>query len=751
MPNKAVFQDDSMQRLFDGLTAITDDANYLRNGINGFVNQLDGQLLAQISGQTSAAQALISQLTTRAEDMAGFIKFAIGQLQEAELKNKAAVTALTKVSVKENFWDKLVHGAGAKLGAVEKKIASGLHNIATTLTDTNPIWLILAPIPTLLVAVAKSFKVKIKESTFEARLGTLKEDNQVKYLLKLTANGTEGEQKWAMGQIEQIIKALDEIGRCQAAHAMYTKFGNRPYKDRAHQEAIKVREKLAKLNVASVYYEEGNDFSARYKGSPLLACHYNPMKSDHSELPADNQLRYLIETSALKDGMGKWAKGQIGQIEALYAIIGNAQKALHFIGDKSGKAKEESKITEARNKLVKDFHLDAKFIDGVDFTKYDMQPNVGGVQNIKNTNTIKSTGNYDKFLELLANHESSGNKNPYSVVNQIGYLGKYQMGEAALEEAGLYIKDISSKKNDYIGKWTDKAKKLGVTDKNSFLNNPEAQEIAIKDFQKKVWEYVKKFSPYIGTEIDGVTVTASGLLAAGHLLGSGGLIQLFGGKKYFDEDVNGIPVDDNGTPITKYMKDMGGIDLTDLLGYNPDSGKLDNNAATKPINTEIDNDIKGGKVPLLKQGDIASTYTGDDKSDISFLKSFAHYACYVTSITAVVNSEGMKISPGDFALICKIERNPGDTQFDLQKLPDGVHSQTIAFNEVELRKLLEEGKKPIIRFGTGTNTHFVVATRVDGNGDVIVMDPAVGKERKMDEAHKLGVKATQIRVITVDN
>ncbi|QGQ98806.1 peptidoglycan endopeptidase [Paenibacillus psychroresistens] len=413
--NKAVFQEESMQRLLNGLTDITDDANYLRNGMNGFANQLDGQLLAQISGQTSAAQALISQLTTRAEDMAGFIKFAIGQLQEAELKNKAAVTALTKVSVKEGFWDKLVHGAGAKLGAVEKKIASGLHNIATTLTDTNPIWLILAPIPTLLVAVAKSFKVKIKDSTFEARLGTLKEDNQVKYLLKLTANGTEGEQKWAMGQIEQIIKALDEIGRCQAAHAMYTKFGNGPYKDRAHQEAIKVRVKLAKLNVASVYYEEGNDFSARYKGSPLLACHYNPMKSDLSELPADNQLRYLIATSILKDGKGNWAKGQIGQIEALYAIIGNAQKALHFIGDKSGKAKEESKITEARNKLVKDFHLDAKFIDGVDFTKYDIDPVIntpqGGSDNVGNASYWR-----DKVVELAKLWEG---KIPYCLDGKI--------------------------------------------------------------------------------------------------------------------------------------------------------------------------------------------------------------------------------------------------------------------------------------------------------------------------------------------
>jgi hypothetical protein len=59
-------------------------------------------------------------------------------------------------------------------------------------------------------------------------------------------------------------------------------------------------------------------------------------------------------------------------------------------------------------------------------------------------------------------------------------------------------------------------------------------------------------------------------LAAAHLGGHRGVAQLFGGEKVLEENAEGIPVDGNGTPLTKYMELMGGFDLTYLLGYNPD-------------------------------------------------------------------------------------------------------------------------------------------------------------------------------------
>jgi hypothetical protein len=184
-----------------------------------------------------------------------------------------------------------------------------------------------------------------------------------------------------------------------------------------------------------------------------------------------------------------------------------------------------------------------------------------------------STG-YAGFLQRLADHESSGGD--YKVVNPLGFLGKYQMGDFALADAGFYHDWLengaprSSGNNEFSGTWTDKAKSYGVTSKDDFLNNPEVQEAVIKDYHKAIWNSVSDYAKYVGKEVGGVKVTASGLLAVGHLLGPRGVSQLFGGGGPYDTNEAGIPVDGNKTPATKYLKDMGGLDLTKLLGYNPD-------------------------------------------------------------------------------------------------------------------------------------------------------------------------------------
>ena len=189
-----------------------------------------------------------------------------------------------------------------------------------------------------------------------------------------------------------------------------------------------------------------------------------------------------------------------------------------------------------------------------------------------NFNSIGGTNydGYELYLQAVADHESYGGD--YTVVNQYGYLGKYQMGEAALSEAGFYIEDNLDYDNQYEGTWSEKAMRLGVNSRDDFLNNPEAQEAAIRALNIKQWRYIEYYGldDYIGTTVDGVEVTASGLLAAVHLVGAGGVLQLFGGKKILRENNDGIPIDGNGTPVTKYLQDMGGYDLSELLGENPD-------------------------------------------------------------------------------------------------------------------------------------------------------------------------------------
>jgi len=72
---------------------------------------------------------------------------------------------------------------------------------------------------------------------------------------------------------------------------------------------------------------------------------------------------------------------------------------------------------------------------------------------------------YEAFLSALGLRESSGR---YDVENPWGYLGKYQMGEAALIDAGYYLQDGTAK-NDWKGKWTGKD---GVWSKEDYLSSP---------------------------------------------------------------------------------------------------------------------------------------------------------------------------------------------------------------------------------------------------------------------------------------
>ncbi|MDR7867900.1 MAG: hypothetical protein RIN56_13925 [Sporomusaceae bacterium] len=172
------------------------------------------------------------------------------------------------------------------------------------------------------------------------------------------------------------------------------------------------------------------------------------------------------------------------------------------------------------------------------------------------------------YLDKLGERESS---NDYRARNkEYGYIGKYQMGDAALADAGFYydyLDDGAPKanySNKFNGTWTDKAKAYGVNSYEDFLNSPEAQEAAIRASIKKNWEYIRNngYDKYIGKEIHGVKVSASGLLAACHLVGIGDLGKLLEGGS--------IPADGFGTKGTEYLEKKAGFDLTEILGYNPD-------------------------------------------------------------------------------------------------------------------------------------------------------------------------------------
>lgn len=159
-----------------------------------------------------------------------------------------------------------------------------------------------------------------------------------------------------------------------------------------------------------------------------------------------------------------------------------------------------------------------------------------------------------QFLNDLGARESGGN---YKAFNKYGYAGKYQMGEAALIDAGYYKKASRTYNNDWKGSFTGKD---GVNSLQDFLNNPVAQENAQIIFKKKQWGYLKAIGAdkYSGQIINGYKVTDSGLLAGAHLKGAGSVID------YLKSSGKNIGKDAFGTSVESYIKKFADYDVSEL-------------------------------------------------------------------------------------------------------------------------------------------------------------------------------------------
>ncbi len=216
-------------------------------------------------------------------------------------------------------------------------------------------------------------------------------------------------------------------------------------------------------------------------------------------------------------------------------------------------------------------------------------------------------GNASAFYEMLGKRESGGR---YDMVNSLGYLGKYQMGEAALIDAGFYVKDGTAK-NDWKGEWTGKD---GVTSREGFLASPEAQEKAIRAYHRRVWGYIRNMGldGYSGSTVQGIPITDSGMLAGAHLLGVGGLKQFLESKGMED------PADGYGTRISEYIRKFAGYDIGEIAGETVESSS-DGSSANSP-------DTQGGAE--------ASEAEAGTQRDGSFVSSLADG---VTSVIAALS------------------------------------------------------------------------------------------------------------------
>lgn len=157
-------------------------------------------------------------------------------------------------------------------------------------------------------------------------------------------------------------------------------------------------------------------------------------------------------------------------------------------------------------------------------------------------------GDVDDFYAALAQRESSGNP---SVENTYGYLGLYQMGEPAMMDAQWYDESVpfETSANDWIGTWLTRAQSNGVLSKTNYLDKPNAQNVAVRDYHDRVAVYISALDllRFEGDVVNGVEITRSGLLAACHLLGCGTV------ETYLESPGGGTPADAYGTTIEEYL------------------------------------------------------------------------------------------------------------------------------------------------------------------------------------------------------
>lgn len=171
-------------------------------------------------------------------------------------------------------------------------------------------------------------------------------------------------------------------------------------------------------------------------------------------------------------------------------------------------------------------------------------------------------GSYADFLYKLGQRETGRQDPPYNIENWLGYIGKYQFGESLLIDLGYYKAKIyfgnGARKNYWHGTWTGKD---GIYSKADFLKNKNnVQEIAIREacylnwnrIQSKLEKQGHSLQDYLGHRQRGILITTTGILAAAHLRGASGVVDLLVHNKESK--------DHNGTSILTYLREFGGYD-----------------------------------------------------------------------------------------------------------------------------------------------------------------------------------------------
>lgn len=175
-------------------------------------------------------------------------------------------------------------------------------------------------------------------------------------------------------------------------------------------------------------------------------------------------------------------------------------------------------------------------------------------------------GNYIDFINALGKRESNNN---YKCVNKYGFAGRWQFGKMRLYDFGYSLNGYSPKNKPVL-------KFISLTE---FLNNPKLQcEIMRKHVEHWLKVIEKKYKNYIGKTINGIEITASGMVAGLHLKGEGSK-ENPGLRQFLETGKNNV--DGLGTGIDEYISKFGGYDI--YLDITDEIEKIDKLSIPKPL------------------------------------------------------------------------------------------------------------------------------------------------------------------------
>lgn len=240
---------------------------------------------------------------------------------------------------------------------------------------------------------------------------------------------------------------------------------------------------------------------------------------------------------------------------------------------------------------------------------------------------MTSAGTYDDFFAAVRQRESGGN---YKVVNSAGYAGAYQFGEAALIDLGYAPKDSNVYDNKFTAGFLGKD---GIDSLQTFLNTPAEQDVAAASWFSMLWSRIRAsdLEFYAGQTLNGVLLTKSGMIAASHLAGTGGL------KSFIQSGGVTNAKDSNQTSVVDYLKLFASYDTP----------------ATFLDNIDKNNVLKGGG-----GADIFVGGAGDDTIDGGAGVDTATYAGHRADALVQIKGGSISVSGTDIGhdTLTNIER-----------------------------------------------------------------------------------------------